>query len=444
MGSGAETARDDRGALQRGGETGRRAAGAAVPAVLGRSASSPRCPPSCSAVAVLEQTKEPGAAGEPLYLDVVTTLAQAPARGDARRHAARHRRPLRPVVRRTSARPWPRPSSTSWRKPAAANGFTVGIDDDVSQLSLAVDPRFTIEPEDVVRAVFFGLGSDGTVGANKNSVKIIAEDAGDLRAGLLRLRFAQVGRADDLAFALRAAADPRAVPDPIGRVSWPAISSHFLERFDVLRARRPGRDVPAEHALRARAPFGTSSPRSVQQQILAKRLRLFVIDASKVARDAGLGARINTVLQTCFFAISGVLPRDEAIRRIKQSIEKSYGDKGAEVVRMNFAAVDRALASLFEVPIPATATSRLERQPIVPPSAPAFVREVTALMMAGRGDEIRVGQMPVDGTFPSGSAAFEKRNISETVAALGPRAVHSMRTVRFGLSAQRHPGEVLR
>ena len=150
--------------------------------------------------------------------------------------------------------------------------------------------------------------------------------------------------------------------------------------------------------------------------MLEKRLRLFVIDASRVARDVGLGGRINTVLQTCFFAISGVLPRDEAIRRIKQSIEETYGCKGAEVVRRNFAAVDRALAHLFEVTVPAVATSAFDRPPIVPAQAPEFVQLVTAKMMLGRGDEIRVSQLPVDGTFPSGTAAFEKRNISDDVA----------------------------
>jgi len=374
-------------------------------------------PQTCRDVAVIEQTKEPGAPGEPLYLDVVTTLAQAIAAG------------TRTVMPRVIGGRYGLGSKNfspaqvkavfdELKKPDPKNGFTVGIEDDVSHGSLEVDAAFSIEPKDVVRAVFYGLGSDGTVGANKNSVKIIAEDAAMYAQGYFVYDSHKSG-AQTISH-LRFGKQPIRAPYLIESAEFVAChQANFLDRIDVLR-------VAAEGAtFLLNTPYGPAViwdrlPRSVQLQILEKRLRFFVIDASGVARDAGLGGRINTVLQTCFFAISGVLRRDEAIRRIKQSIEKSYGDKGADVVRMNFAAVDQALAHLFEVPIPATATSPFERAPIVPATAPAFVREVTALMMAGRGDEIRVGQLPVDGTFPSGTAAFEKRNISDAVAAWEP------------------------
>ncbi|MGA2396102.1 MAG: pyruvate:ferredoxin (flavodoxin) oxidoreductase [Candidatus Lustribacter sp.] len=416
MGSSAETARATATFLQRGGERV-----GVLQVRLYRPFSAEHflaaLPPTCRHVAVIEETKEPGAPGEPLYLDVVTTLAQAMAAG------------TRTVMPRVIGGRYGLGSKNftpaqvkavfdELKQPVAKNGFSVGIDDDVSHLSLAFDAHFEIEPEDAVRAVFYGLGSDGTVGANKNSVKIIADDPAMYAQGYFVYDSHKSG-AQTISH-LRFGKQPIRAPYLIESAAFVAChQANFLERLDVLRVAAAG----ATFLLNT--PYGPEAiwdrlPRSVQLQIIEKRLRMFVIDASKVARDAGLGTRINTVLQTCFFAISGVLPRDEAIRRIKQSIEQSYGDKGAEVVRMNFAAVDRALANLFEVAIPATATGGLERRPIVPATAPAFVREVTALMMAGRGDEIRVGQMPVDGTFPSGSAAFEKRNISDTVAVWDP------------------------
>lgn len=416
MGSAAETARATAAYLQRGGERV-----GVLQVHLYRPFSAEHflaaLPPACRHVAVIEQTKEPGAPGEPLYLDVVTTLAQAIAAGT---------RSLMPRViggryglgSKNFSPAQAKAVFDELKKPDPKNGFSVGIEDDVSQLSLAVDARFAAEPDDVVRAVFFGLGSDGTVGANKNSVKIIASDPAMYAQGYFVYDSHKSG-AQTISH-LRFGKQPIRAPYLIESAEFVAChQANFLERLDVLRVAAEG------GTFLLNTPYGPEAiwdrlPRSVQLQILEKRLRMFVIDASKVARDSGLGARINTVLQTCFFAISGVLPRDEAIRRIKESIAKSYGDKGGDVVRMNFAAVDQALEHLFEVPIPAAATSSFERAPIVPVTAPAFVREVTALMMAGRGDEIRVGQLPVDGTFPSGSAAFEKRNISETVAVWEP------------------------
>jgi pyruvate-ferredoxin/flavodoxin oxidoreductase len=416
MGSGAETARETGAVLRAGGERigvlqvrlYRPFAAELFLAAL---------PSSCRAVAVLEQTKESGAPGEPLYLDVVTTLAQAVGAG-ARQAMPRVIGGRYGLGSKNFSPAQAKAVFDELRRPDPKTGFTVGIDDDVSQTSLTVDPDFSIEPEDVVRALFFGLGSDGTVGANKNSVKIIAEDPAMFAQGYFVYDSHKSGAQtiSHLRFG------PRPIRAPYLVESANFIACHqasFLDRIDVLR-------LAMDRAVfLLNTPHGPDTvwdrlPRGLQTQILDKKLRFFVIDASKVARVAGLGGRINTVLQTCFFAISGVLPREAAIERIKQSIEKSYGDQGPEVVRRNFEAVDQALAHLAEVAVPSEATSTFERPPIVPARAPAFVHDVTARMMLGRGDDLRVSQLPVDGTFPSGTAAFEKRNISDIVAAWDP------------------------
>ena len=412
MGSGAETARETAAFLQKVGERV-----GVLQVRLYRPFSAEHflavLPDSCRALAVLEQTKEPGAPGEPLYLDVVTTLAQAVAAG--------RRRTMPRVVggryglgSKNFNPAQAKAVFDELKKPELKNGFTVGIEDDVSHTSLAVDRKFSIERDDVVRALFFGLGADGTVGANKNSVKIIADDPAMHAQGYFVYDSHKSG-AQTISH-LRFGKEPIRSPYLIESANFIAChQAGFLDRIDVLRLAAEG------GAFLLNTPHGPDTvwdrlPRSLQAQILEKKLRFFVIDASKVARDTGLGGRINTVLQTCFFAISGVLPREEAIRRIKASIEKTYGEKGADLVRRNFAAVDHTLAHLYEVTVPDAVTSAFERPPIVPEEAPAFVREVSAQMMLGRGDEIRVSQLPVDGTFPSGTAAFEKRNISDLVA----------------------------
>ena len=269
-----------------------------------------------------------------------------------------------------------------------------------------------------MRALFFGLGADGTVGANKNSVKIIAEDAGLYAQGYFVYDSHKSGA--QTVSHLRFGPNPIRSPYLIASAGFVACHQFgFLARQDVLRFAAPGA------VFLLNSPFGADRvwarlPRPVQQQIIDKRLRFFVIDASKVARDVGLGARINTVLQTCFFAISGVLPRDAAIRHIKEAIRKTYARKGEAVVRKNFEAVDGTLARLQEVQVPAAATSNIERDKIVPDDAPNFVRRVTAKMLVGAGDEIPVSLIPVDGTFPSGTSAFEKRNISDSVPVWEP------------------------
>ena len=372
-------------------------------------------PASVRAIAVLEQTKEPGAPGEPLYLDVVTTLAHACGTRERMPHVIGGRygissKDFTPAMVKAVFE--------EMKLPDRKTSFTLGIDDDVSHTSLDVDPTFSIEHSATVQALFYGLGADGTVGANKNSVKIIAEDAGLYAQGYFVYDSHKSG-AQTISH-LRFGPEPIHSPYLIASARFVACHQFgFLARQDVLRFAAPGA------VFLLNSPFAADRvwdrlPRPVQQQIIDKRLRFFVIDASKVARDVGLGARINTVLQTCFFAISGVLPRDTAIRHIKEAIRKTYARKGEAVVRKNFEAVDRTLTGLQEVQVPATATSKLDREKIVPDDSPDFVRRVTAKMLIGAGDEIPVSLVPIDGTFPSGTSAFEKRNISDLVPVWQP------------------------
>ena len=411
MGSGTETARATAAALNEHGERVgvlqvrlyRPFAAEAFLAAL---------PRSVRAIAVLEQTKESGAPGEPLYIDVVTTLAQA---------VSRKRRGAMPLVvggrYGLSSKDF-NPSLAKavfdeLRQPEPRNSFTIGIIDDVSHTSLTPDATFTIEPNDLVQAVFYGLGADGTVGANKNSVKIIAEDAGLYAQGYFVYDSHKSG-AQTISH-LRFGPRPIHAPYLIQHASF--IGCHqfqFVSRHDVLRLAAPGATVLLN------APHGADEvwdhlPRSMQDRIIALKLRLFVIDATRVAQEVGLRGRTNTVLQTCFFAISGVLPRDKAIGHIKEAIRKSYGSKGEAVVQANFRAVDETLERLFEVAVPESATGQYAPPPLVPSHAPAFVRDVTAAMLEGRGDDIPVSHLPVDGTWPSGTAIWEKRNIADAV-----------------------------
>jgi pyruvate-ferredoxin/flavodoxin oxidoreductase len=416
MGSGAETTRETVAAL--------RAAGEKVGVLqirLYRPFSAQdflaAVPASVRSIAVLEQTKEPGSAGEPVYLDVVTTLAQAVARGERagmpRVIGGRYgisSKDFTPAMVKAVF------DELNAREPK--NGFTIGINDDVSHTSLAVDPGFAIEPPSVTRCVFYGLGADGTVGANKNSVKIIAEDAGLYAQGYFVYDSHKSGA--QTVSHLRFGPDPIHAPYLIASASFVAVHQFdALARQDLLRLAAPGA------VLLLNSTYGPDHvwdhlPRPVQEQIIERKLRVFTIDASEVAREVGLGVHTNTVLQTCFFAISGVLPREDAIRHIKEAIKKTYARKGEIVVRKNYAAVDGTLARLYEVSVPALATSLIRRQQLVPLDAPKFIREVTARMMEGLGDEIPVSLMPVDGTFPSGTSAYEKRNIADAVPVWEP------------------------
>jgi pyruvate-ferredoxin/flavodoxin oxidoreductase len=411
MGSGAETARATADALNGLGErVGVLQVRLYRPFALEAFLSAlPRCVRS---VAVLEQTKESGAPGEPLYLDVVNTLAQAVASG--------RRRTMPTVIggryglsSKDFSPAMAKAVFDELSRPAPRNGFTVGILDDVSHTSLEPDLKFQIEPHDVVQAVFYGLGADGTVGANKNSVKIIAEDA-NLHAQGYFVYDSHKSGAQTISH-LRFGSRPIHAPYLIQQASF--IGCHqfqFIERQDVLRLAAPGATVLLN------APYGPDEiwdhlPRTMQLQILELGLRLFVIDASRVAQEVGLRGRTNTVLQTCFFAISGVMTRERAIGHIKEAIRKSYSVKGEDIVQANFRAVDQTLERLFEVRVPELANSRHDRTPPVPDHAPAFVREVTAAMLAGHGDDIPVSRLPVDGTWPSGTAVWEKRNIADAV-----------------------------
>jgi pyruvate-ferredoxin/flavodoxin oxidoreductase len=376
-------------------------------------------PASVRAIAVLDRTKEPGALGEPLYMDVLTALAAAGAsspwagRKQPRIVGGRYglaSKELTPAMLKAVF--------DELSTPVPRSGFTLGIVDDVSGTSLAYDPTFSTEPEGVYRAVFFGLGSDGTVGANKNTIKILGEDPSIFAQGYFVYDSKKSGSqtVSHLRFGRERIRSAYLVRD-----------AHFvgchqfglLERGDVLSCAAPGATVLL-NSPHAADTVWDQLPRTVQEQILEQRLRLFVIDAARIAREAGLGGRTNTILQTCFFALSGVIPREEAIEKIKTAIRKTYGLKGEHVVRQNCDVVDRALANLHPVALPERATSLRAPRQTVPDDAPEFVRRVTAALLEGRGDELPVSAMPVDGTFPSGTARFEKRSIAAFVPLWDP------------------------
>jgi pyruvate-ferredoxin/flavodoxin oxidoreductase len=374
-------------------------------------------PRAVRTLAVLDRTKEPGATGEPLYQDVVTAFAEAMA--DGRRSAmprivgGRYGLASKEFTPAMVKAVFDNLASSSPR-----NHFTVGINDDVSKTSLEYDRRFVTEAADRVGCIFYGLGADGTVGANKNSIKIIGEQTPGYAQGFFVYDSKKSGS--------RTTSHLRFGPQPIRstylvqRAQFIACHQfQFVERVDMLHEATEGA------VFLLNSPFAPGDlwdelPRSMQDALVGKHIRLFTIDADRVAVEAGMPGRINTIMQTCFFAISGVLPRDEAIARIKDSIQATYARKGKELVESNFAAVDRALENLHEVPLPASATSVRAPAPIVPARAPEFVRQVTAMMIAGRGDELPVSALPADGTYPSGTAQWEKRNVSDLVPVWKP------------------------
>lgn len=367
-------------------------------------------PETVKTIAVLDRTKEPGAAGEPIYQDVVAALAEAVAEGS--RQTMPRTVGGRYGLSSKEFDPGMVKSIYDMLAEKPKNNFTIGIRDDVSGTSLEWERDFDIEPQSTTRAVFFGLGADGTVGANKNSVKILAEDDHRFAQGYFVYDSHKSG-AETISH-LRFGTEPIHAPYLIRHADFVACHKfEFLRKLDILSPAKPG------GTFLLNAPYGPDEvwdqmPGPIQKQIIDKGLKVYVIDASTLARKLGLGQRVNTILQACFFAISGVLPREEAIARIKKAIEKTYGKKGQAVVDKNFAAVDGALDNLFEVAVPGTANGT-EIAPLVPDDAPIFVREVTAKMLAGKGDEIPVSAMPIDGTFPTGTTAIEKRNIAAEV-----------------------------
>ncbi|HEX6337108.1 MAG TPA: pyruvate:ferredoxin (flavodoxin) oxidoreductase [Jiangellaceae bacterium] len=370
-------------------------------------------PASARSIAVLDRTKEPGSHGEPLFLDVLAALSEAYADGE-REHLPRvvggryglSSKEFTPGmvagVFAELARERPKPR------------FTIGITDDVTGTSLPFDAALDIESADTVRAVFFGLGSDGTVGANKNTIKILGADPNLHAQGYFVYDSKKSG--SQTVSHLRFSSQPISAPYLVRQASF--VGCHqfgLLDRVDVLGVAAPGATLLLNASFEADQVWD-ALPRSVQEQILAKGIDLYAIDAARVAREVGIPGRTNTVLQTCFFAISGVLPQDQAIAAVKEAITKTYGRRGQEVVARNHAAVDRAVAELHRIEVPGHVTASRELPPVVPADAPEFVREVTAVMMAGRGDELPVSALPADGTYPSGTTAFEKRNISDLVA----------------------------
>jgi len=370
-------------------------------------------------IAVLDRTKEPGAAGEPLYQDVLTALAEGMMSGWA---------PFDKLPRVVGGRYG---LSSKEFTPAMVKGiydeltkaepknhFTIGIVDDVSHTSLDYDDSFSTEPKEVVRALFWGLGSDGTVGANKNSIKIIGEETNNYAQGYFVYDSKKSGART--VSHLRFGTKPIHSTYLIQKANFIGVHQFgFLERYDILGVAEEGA------VLLLNSPYSADEtwehlPRIVQKQIIERKLRVYVIDAYAVAAEQGMAGRINTVMQTCFFAISGVLPREEAIEQIKYSIKKTYGKRGEAVVRRNYAAVDATLANMFEMKVPDKVSSTIELPPAVPGEAPAFVQDVTAMMIKGEGDLLPVSALPVDGTYPTATTQWEKRNIALEVPVWDP------------------------
>jgi pyruvate-ferredoxin/flavodoxin oxidoreductase len=375
-------------------------------------------PTTTQTIAVLDRTKEPGANGEPLYKDVVTAVAEA---------FTSNRLPLKNFPKIVGGRYG---LSSKEFTPGMINGiyeelkknnpknyFSVGIKDDVTNNSIDYDPDFAMDGK-VTSCLFYGLGADGTVGANKNSIKIIGEDTPNNAQGYFSYDSRKSGTVT--VSHLRFGAKPIHSIYLVDKANFVACHQFvFLERYDMLK------DAVKGATFLLNSPYGPEEvwdqiPRSVQRQIIDKKIRFFVIDGYKVAKMTGMGARVNTIMQTCFFAISGVLPRDEAIDAIKHSIKKSYGAKGDEVVKKNYEAVEQTLANLFEVKVPAEPSSKVERPPSVPPEAPEFVQNFTARIIAGEGDSLPVSAFSVDGTFPTGTAQWEKRNIALEIPSWDP------------------------
>jgi pyruvate-ferredoxin/flavodoxin oxidoreductase len=368
-------------------------------------------PKTTKRIAVLDRTKEPGAIAEPLHMDVVHALAEARSLGISPfatdplvvggRYGLSSKEFNDGMVKAVF---------DNLAAEAPRNHFTVGIVDDVTHLSLPVDDEFDSASDKVFRGVFFGLGADGTVGANKNSIKIIGEETDNFAQGYFVYDSKKAGAVT--ISHLRFGPKPIRSSYLIRKAKFVACHQWvFIEKLDMLAYAQPGA------TFLVNSPFGPDEiwdqlPLEVQQDIKAKKLKVYCIDATSVARDTGMGRRTNTIMQTCFFAISGILPREEAIEKIKQAIKKTYGAKGDEIVKLNYNAVDSTLANLFEVKVPEAITATVRRPPIVSEAAPKLVKRVTAMMIAGKGDLLPVSAFPPDGTWPTATTRWEKRNIA--------------------------------
>ncbi len=369
-------------------------------------------PGTVRTIAVLDRTKEPGAAGEPLFQDCAAAIYEGLTNNWGRikmlprivggRYGLSSKEFTPAMVKAVF-------DNLSEKQPK--NHFTVGINDDVSHTSLPVDPDFSTEPDNVIRALFYGLGADGTVGANKNSIKIIGEGTDNYAQGYFVYDSKKSGSMT--VSHLRFGPEPIRSTYLVSRANFVACHQPaFLEKYDMVKTLVPGGTFLL-NTPHSKDEIWSKLPTPLQASLIVRKAKLFVIDATKVARDSGMGGRINTIMQVCFFALSGVLPRDKAIESIKYSIKKTYGKKGEEVVAMNLKAVDNTLAHLHEVPV---MNNKLNGSgpllPPVTPDAPDFVKNVLGRITAGEGDELPVSAFPVDGTFPTGTAQYEKRNLA--------------------------------
>ncbi|HWE83646.1 MAG TPA: pyruvate:ferredoxin (flavodoxin) oxidoreductase [Terracidiphilus sp.] len=410
MGSGAEAAEEAVDALNRAGEkVGLLKVRLYRP--FDASAFIGALPKTVKSIAVLDRCKEPGAAGEPLYMDLVTVLAEQAASLPFAKPVVIGGRYGLSSKEFTPA--MVKGIFDELTKPAPKNHFTIGIDDDVSHSSLSYDPAFSTEDPRTVRALFYGLGSDGTVGANKNSIKIIGTETDNYAQGYFVYDSKKSGSMTTSH--LRFGPTPIHSTYLISKASFVACHNFtFLEKINVLEAAMPG------SVFLLNSPFPAADvwehlPKTVQQEILRKKIEFYVIDGYKVARDAGMGTRINTIMQTCFFAISGVLPREDAIAQIKKAIKKTYGKRGEAVVQKNFAAVDHALAHLERVEIPQSVSSEFDITGSLSSQAPRFVHDVLGQIASGNGDLLPVSALPAGGVFPTGTAQWEKRNIAQFI-----------------------------
>jgi len=363
-------------------------------------------PKSVKSIAVLDRTKEPGAGGEPLYMDVVNALFEG-GRTDVKVIGGRYglsSKEFTPAMVKAVL--------DELKKPEPKHHFVVGINEDVTGSSLEYDPNFSVEHPETVRCIFFGLGSDGTVGANKNSIKIIGGETDNNAQGYF---FYDSKKSGTMTIShLRFGPKPIQAPYLITPNTANFVACHqftFLERYDILKYAQPG-GVFLLNTIYGPDEVWDTLPKEVQKDLIEKKLKFYVINAYDVAQKTGMGERVNTIMQTCFFAISGILPRDEAIAKIKYTIQKTYGKRGEAVVQKNYAAVDQSLANLHEVKVPAKVTSKLSRRQPVPAAAPDFVKNVLGPMIAYEGDTVPVSALPVDGTFPTGTTKWEKRNIA--------------------------------
>jgi pyruvate-ferredoxin/flavodoxin oxidoreductase len=368
-------------------------------------------PASVKMVATLDRTKEPGATGEPLYQDIITAFNEGLEDGSAPftkmptviggRYGLSSKEFTPAMVKGVF---------DEMTKDGPKNHFMVGIEDDVTNNSIDYDPNFSIESDSTIRALFFGLGSDGTVGANKNSIKIIGEETDNFAQGYFVYDSRKAG-AKTISH-LRFGPEPIHAPYLISQANFVACHQfNFLEQIDMLKYAMPGAVFLLNSTFGPDEVWG-QIPQEDQKHIVEKKLKFYVIDGYEVAKKTGMGVRINTIMQTCFFAISGVLPKDDAIVAIKDAIKKTYSKRGEAVVQKNYAAVDQALAHLYEVEYPDEITSKLTRRLPVPAESPEFVRDVLGKMITGDGDDLPVSAMPTDGTYPSGTTQWEKRNLA--------------------------------